>query len=294
MSVGVVQAKIQSEANDNVNDEKQFSYSVMIPKTKTTLFSLVVRYISCGASFQMVSNIIGCTYNVLGDLCLHACSRQDVSKFIRVVYAINLQRIVDVLRCSWGFSTAFNFATHKSTSYLDLRFCVFIEEHNTIVNLHGCVLPMFDRHTGEIMFDMVNKFLTVFCLDWMIHFIGLASDGARNMIGHVVGVVTRLDVAMHDDCPLIRIWCGVHQLYLVMEHIMNDVVKERFFTIMTGFITHITRQQKLIMDMNTTCPRIVNRWLSTEKVIKWFKIHRPELLAHIESKQPASTSPCLW
>jgi hypothetical protein len=46
--------------------------------------------------------------------------------------------------------------------------------------------------------------------------------------------------------------------------------------------------------MNTTCPRIVNRWLSTEKVIKWFKIHRLELLAHIESKQPASASPRLW
>jgi hypothetical protein len=78
-----------------------------------------------------------------------------------------------------------------------------------------------------------------------------------------------------------------------MEQIMNDVVKERFFIIMTGFITHITRQQKLIADMNTTCPCIVNRWLLIEKVINWFKIHRLELLAHIESKQPAFAPPCL-
>jgi hypothetical protein len=48
------------------------------------------------------------------------------------------------------------------------------------------------------------------------------------------------------------------------------------------------------MDMNTTCPRIVNRWLSTEKVIKWFKIHRLESLVHIKSKQPAYASPRLW
>ncbi len=46
--------------------------------------------------------------------------------------------------------------------------------------------------------------------------------------------------------------------------------------------------------MKTTCPHVVNRWLSTEKVIKWFKIHRPQLLAHIESKQPPSVPPRLW
>jgi hypothetical protein len=98
---------------------------------------------------------------------------------------------------------------------------------------------------------------------------------------------------MHDDCPLIRIWCGAHQLNLVMEHIMNDVVKECFFTIVTSFITHIICQQKLIADMNTTCPRIINRWLSTGNITKWFNIHCPELFVHVESKQLASTPPRL-
>jgi hypothetical protein len=138
--------RIQSAADDDINDETQFSYSVMIPKTKTTLFNLVVHYVSCKASFRMALNIICCTYNVLGDPCLHACSRQDVNKFIWVVCAINLQHIADVLRCSWGFSTTFDSATHQSTSYLDLCFRVFIEEHSTIVNFHGCALPMFDHH----------------------------------------------------------------------------------------------------------------------------------------------------
>jgi hypothetical protein len=117
---------------------------------------------------------------------------------------------------------------------------------------------MFDRHTGEVMFDMVSKFLTVFCPDWTIRLIGLASEGACNMIGCVAGIVIQLDAAMHDDCLLIRIWCGVHQLDLVMEHIMNNVVKECFFTIITSFITHITCQQKLIANMNTMRPCIVN------------------------------------
>jgi hypothetical protein len=66
--------QIQSEANDDINDEVQFSYSVTIPKTKTTLFSLVVRYISCEAFFRMASNIIDRTYDVMGNPCLHVCS----------------------------------------------------------------------------------------------------------------------------------------------------------------------------------------------------------------------------
>jgi hypothetical protein len=141
--------------------------------------------------------------------------------------------------------------------------------------MHGCALPMFDRHIGDIMSTMASKFLTMLCPDWTIRLLGLTSYEAYNMTGWVAGVVIRLDVAMHSDCSLIRIWCGVHQLDLVMEDIMNNVIKERFFSVMIGFITHLTRRQNLIAKMQTTCPRVVNRWLSMEKVIRWFKIHRP-------------------
>jgi hypothetical protein len=84
---------------------------------------------------------------------------------------------------------------------------------------------MFDRHIEKIMFDIVSKFLTMFCLDWMIHFTSLAFDGTRNMTNYIASIVTRLKTAMHYNCFLTQNWCGVHQLDLVMEHIMNDVVK---------------------------------------------------------------------
>jgi hypothetical protein len=99
---------------------------------------------------------------------------------------------------------------------------------------------MFDRHTGDIMSTMVSKFLTMLCPDWTIRLLGLTFDGACNMIRQVADVITRLDAAMHSDCSLIRIWCGAHQLDLVMEDIMNNVIKERFFSVMTGFILHLT------------------------------------------------------
>jgi hypothetical protein len=100
---------------------------------------------------------------------------------------------------------------------------------------------MFDRHTRDIMSTMVNKFLIVLYPDWTIRLLGLMSDGACNMTGRVAGVVTRVNAAMHSDCSLIWIWCGAHQLDLVMEDIMSNVIKERFSSVMTGFITHLTR-----------------------------------------------------
>ncbi len=193
---------------------------------KITLFRLAVRYMSCETSFRMAYELIGCTYDVLGNPGLRLCSHDEISNFVRAICIVNLQQIADLLCRSWAFSLALDFTTHQSTSFLDLRFRVFIPNYHSIVNLHGCTLLMFDRHTGDIMSTIVSKFLTVFCPDWTIRLLGLTSNGARNMIGRVAGVVTRLDAAMHSDCSLIRIWCGAHQLDLVMEDIMNNVIKE--------------------------------------------------------------------
>jgi len=190
---------------ESEDDVAIYSYLVTIPKTKTTLFRLAVHYMSCGTSFRMASELISCTYDVLGNPSLRACSRDEISNFVRAICVVNLQRITNLLRRSWAFSLALDSATHQSTSFLDLRFRVFIPNYHSIVNLHGCTLPMFDRHTGDIMSTMVNKFLIVLCPDWTIRLLGLTFDGARNMSGRVAGVVTCLDAAMHSDCSLIRI-----------------------------------------------------------------------------------------
>ncbi len=63
-------------------DDEDYSYTTTIPKTKTTAFGLVVCYVSCGTSFCMASNIIGCTYDVLANPGLRVCTQQDVSNFI--------------------------------------------------------------------------------------------------------------------------------------------------------------------------------------------------------------------
>ncbi len=64
------------------DDAAIYSYSVTILKTKTTLFRLVVRYVSCRTSFRMAFKLIGCTYDVLGNPGLRACSRDEIRNFV--------------------------------------------------------------------------------------------------------------------------------------------------------------------------------------------------------------------
>jgi hypothetical protein len=169
---------------------------------KTKLFHLAIRYISCETSFCMAANIISCTYKVMSYPSLHFCTRHHVNSFVRVVYAINLQHIFDILWHLWAFSLALDSTTHQSTSYLDLCICVYVEEHHTITNLHGCALLVFQWHTSEVMFKMVSNFLIVLCPDWKIRTLGLFFNGARNMTRCVVGIVTQPQDSMHDDCSL--------------------------------------------------------------------------------------------
>ncbi len=139
------------------------SYTIMIPKMKTKLFHLVIHNVSCGTFFRMAANIISCMCEVLSDPFLHFCTCHHMNNFIRVVCAVNLQCIFDILRRLWAFLLAPDSNTHQSTLYFDLRIRVYMEEHHTIANVHGCTLLMFQRHTGEVVFEMVFNFLTIFC-----------------------------------------------------------------------------------------------------------------------------------
>jgi hypothetical protein len=88
--------------------------------------------------------------------------------------AINLQQMVDALTQLWELNIDFDSATHQSISYHDLRFRVYSKSSRGIYNLHGCALSLHDRHTGEVMHDMIEKYLSVVCLHWKIAVMGVA------------------------------------------------------------------------------------------------------------------------
>jgi hypothetical protein len=111
------------------------------------------------------------------------------------------------------------------------------------------------------------------------------------MTGHIAGAVTWL--ANFTFVEIIRLWCGAHQLGLGMEHIVNVVVEDRFFAVMTGFIPYLSRQQNFIVAMGTTCPRVGGRRPSTGNVALWFKNKCLGPQRHLSDRQSTSAPSAL-
>jgi hypothetical protein len=107
-------------------------------------------------------------------------------------------------------------------SYLDVR--IIFSVHDVMYNFHLLALPLFDRHTGENMFDVLVQFLNAFYPQWRDILVDSSTDGARPMTGRLRGLSTRLEQC--SSAKLIRIWWGLHQLDLVMQIVFKNSLEE--------------------------------------------------------------------
>ena len=99
-------------------------------------------------------------------------------------------------------------------------------------------IPLFERHSGENMFLVLQRlFDAVFSESWRSRCICVSSDGAKNMTGCLQGLVTRIS----NECSpgLIRIWCGLHQLDLVMQSVYEAAYNRQFYSTPTGLIGYL-------------------------------------------------------
>jgi hypothetical protein len=194
-------------------------------------------------------------------------SRTMVANHARITYAINLQRISDILndRSVWAFSLANDSSIHYGHSYFDNR--IRFHRNGVLYNIYILAIPMFEQHTGENMFKLVSDFLGVLCPQWRGELLGIGTDGASVMTGHIRGVATRIEQAIvHKFYP---VWCGLHQLDLVMKHAFTDINEDEFNTILHGLTTYLRQQQKLIADMQSTYPKDTTRWIAMGEICKW-------------------------
>ena len=130
------------------------------------------------------------------------------ASYARIVLAGNLQLLSTILDpkngSCWAFLLANDASTHFGKSYLDNRIQIYI---NDKLYLHTIAIPMFEQHTGENMFILVSRFLNVLCPQCRTQLIGIGSDGASVMTGHLQGVVTQL-VKESSNTKFYRVWCG--------------------------------------------------------------------------------------
>ncbi|KAG7371412.1 hypothetical protein IV203_019982 [Nitzschia inconspicua] len=159
--------------------------------------------------------------------------------------------------------------------------------------LHILAIPMREHHTGEYQYDLIVETMNVLAPDWRHQLIGITTVGASTMTGCIQGTCTRLSNECHGN--IFRVWCGAHQLDLVVKKAFNQLMNKKFLITLTGVTGHLRRQQNLIQHMKSSCPTFATTpWISMGKVLKWFKANRIRLFQHFSEMKPACTPSMEW
>src|SRR5205814_8968442 len=91
----------------------------------------------------------------------------------------------------------------------------------------------------------------VVCPLWRAKLVSISIDGTSSMTGSSQGVVTRLE--KEAQYKIYQVWCGIHQLDLVMKHAHRDIMDGEFNKIMCQLTGYLRRQYSLISVMQATC-----------------------------------------
>ena len=167
----------------------------------------------------------------------------------------------------WVFSLANDASTHYGMSYFDNR--IRFHRDGILYNVHALTIPIFERHTGENMANLVFDFLDILCSNWHTKLIGVSTDGAGVMTGPLKGVTTRIEKEAKYD--IYRVWCGLHQLDLVMKYAYRDLQcpDGEFNKIMHLLTGYLCRQQILINDMRSICLKATTHWTAMGGTCNW-------------------------
>jgi len=162
-----------------------------------------------------------------------------------------------------------------------------------VYNFHFLAIPLFDSHTGENMINVVAKFLDALYMPWRNILVSALTDGARSITGRIQGLATRSGKCTTGK--LIRIWCGLHHLNFTMQSIFKAALNENFYSAFTTLIDHLHRQQNLISQMRTTCPKVADtRWNSMYSCTSWLTNNIIAVQQHLFQKQSRCGPPIKW
>ena len=92
---------------------------------------------------------------------IESASEGKITSYLRYVYALNLQKISDMLASGWTFYLAMDMSTQISTSYSDIHIRPFA--CGAIQNFHLHDILMFSSHTGEEIFLQSESALDFIC-----------------------------------------------------------------------------------------------------------------------------------
>ncbi|GMF48780.1 unnamed protein product [Phytophthora fragariaefolia] len=174
-----------------------------------------------------------------------------VSNSARVLCAAALQYLRTAIDLDTGFSIALDTSTLHGKSYLDVRARFSLK--GALYNFHLMAIPLYEEHTGEIVFATLSSFLDTLVPEWRHLLVGVSTDGDSSTTGRIRGVAARLEASVPTK-KLVRVWCALHLLDLVVQRVHKSSLDEEFLSAVTSMTGHLRWQPTLIMTMGSTCP----------------------------------------
>lgn len=278
----------ESESDDEDEDEEK-DYTVFIKSSR--LFHLIVRFVARGASFRMAEGLASDVKEVTQMSCFVGASRERVTHFVRMVCVSNLQIIGHCLRGVYAFGIAFDVGAKGGTNYLDIR-ARFVHK-SALVNVHLLAIPLHDGKRAPALFTAATKMLNVLAPEWKSQLIGVSTDGEPTMTGCITGVATQFARATTNPC--VEVWCGLHQVDLVVQAEYLLLFDEEFVSILTTMIGHLRRQFNLIASMGSKCPIFADtRWVSMKRVTFWLCREGVVVRDYLDGKNASCSPPLSW
>ncbi|KAG7377135.1 hypothetical protein PHYPSEUDO_012128 [Phytophthora pseudosyringae] len=285
------------------------NYDIIIKNQR--LYDLAIKFVACGASFRLASRMVQCTKEETKMAYYGGCSEHRVAGYVRAVIASNLQKIALMMRTSWAYAIATDAAVHQGTSYLDIR--VRLWQNGALQDFHLLTLPAFDQHPAPSIMERLKKFLDVMDSHWRSKLIGTTTNGGVNtgrntgMTGSQQGISARLTTVVNKPAFYL-IWCGVHQLELVVKNCVRGFCHKAFYDELVEVLAILRQDQQsshqeasLSPFTSEIIPDITAAFSTTrgfaEKLmlaLKWVMEHRLSVMQRLQTSFPASVPSASW
>ncbi|RLN96015.1 hypothetical protein BBJ28_00010451 [Nothophytophthora sp. Chile5] len=289
------------------------NYEIAIKNQR--LYDLAIKFVSCGASFRLASRMVQCTKEETKLAYYGGCSEHKVAGYVRAVLASNLQKIALMMRSSWAYAVATDAAVHQGTSYLDIR--VRLWQNGALQDFHLLSLPTFDQYPAPAIMLRLESCLDVLDPQWRGKLLGTTTNGGVNtgrntgMTGSQQGLSARLTTLVTKPAFYL-IWCGVHQLELVVKNCVAAFCQKAFYDELVSVLATLRQdhpnQDHLASGLSSVppfasddIPDVTTAFSTTrgfaEKLmvaLKWLMEHRLAITQRLQTAFPASVPSASW
>lgn len=278
-----------------------YKYEILIKNQR--LYDLAIKFVSCGASFRLASRMIQCTKEETKLPYYGGCSEHKVAGYVRAVLASNLQRIALMMRASWSYAIATDAAVHQGTSYLDIR--VRLWHHGSLHDFHIMTLPTFDQFPAPSIVERLETCLDILDTNWRAKLLGTTTNGGSNtgrntgMTGSQQGLAARL-TSLVTKPGFYLIWCGVHQLELVVKNAVTEFCQKSFYDELVAILATLRQDHHGVFNASEI-PDISPAYATSRgftnklmQALKWLMEHRVAVTPYLQTAAPASVPSASW